>query len=263
MDLTVRGGSRSALPAFDNALEYIRARPLAVLPRYLVGIAPTALVMLLLIDVMTAERWSDLSGACALLVVAGFWRWGWIAALQRQVQAEMRGTDPLPLRPNLVRILLARLYCSVLLSWGSLLVVPGLYGLFLGGFATPLFLERPGKMAATLGAGLRMISQSVGTLWRATFVLAAAILLAAFNVMVFQYLLTGVVLTSLLGVHTADLLLTMNSTAWWVFIFFLLFTLFDGFWAVASVTLFYHLQAQRLGTDLQLRFQALVAGGGQ
>src|SRR5438105_3934179 len=125
---TVRGWQspdrRSALAPLDAGLEYLRAHLMRVLPLYLLAMAPLSLCALLIIDSISAGQRTALWLWALPVVPAMVWRWIGQAALQRRVQADLRGQPPLPLWPRLPAILVTRMLANLALLWGSFVVVP-------------------------------------------------------------------------------------------------------------------------------------------
>jgi hypothetical protein len=195
-----------------------------------------------------------------LLTVATVWRWAWLGVVQRRVGADLRGDPPLPLRRRLMPILLARLVSNVAMTWGGILIVPMFYGFFVSGFATPLLLESEEPALPRLLRLLGWLHGWAGRLIHVSVALSVAMILAVVGVIVVQLLLVWVMLGSLLALDTSNLQLTMGSVAWVMCVSYFLFVLFDVYWTVASVILFYDLQSQRLGTDLRLRLRTLREG---
>ena len=241
----------------DVALEYLRGNIWRLLPPYLTAMAPFSGAVLLAIDVVTSEHRANVAGACALLTLTTCWRWGWLAVVQRRVQADLRREPPRPLLPRLATILLLRLYANFALLWGSLIVVPAFYALFISGFATPMVLERPAGMWSQTRQMLRWIHGAAGRLGKACIALAVLWALLAASAFALQLFAVHSVLPSLLGQRTADLAVTVASSSWTMCVFYFLFVLFDLYWTVASVVIFYDLQSRRLGTDLRSRLLEL------
>ncbi|MFP4055248.1 MAG: hypothetical protein ACLF0G_00085 [Candidatus Brocadiia bacterium] len=255
-------GTGSCLRPLDAATEYLRERGWRVLPAYIVAMAPCSAVVLLLIDVVTGEQRSALPFACLLLTLAVLWRWGWLGAAQRRVQADLRGEPPLRLRRRLVAVLVARLAAAVVALWGAVLVVPAFFGFYISAIAAPILLERPGPAARQLRRALAWVSHASKRLMKTALVLVALSLVALLAVEVLQAAVVGLVLPGLLGLDTAALALTVRSWPWQMCLLYFLFVGFDLYWTVASVMVFYDLQARRLGTDLRLRLGLLREGGG-
>ena len=250
-------GNASALFPLDLAQEYTRTHLARVLPAYLVAMAPFSAAMWYTIDVVTSQHRSALPSACVLLVAATLWRWAWLAVVQRRVQEDVRGEPPLPVRRRLGAILLARLYGAAAIFWGSFIVIPALYGFFVSAFVTPVLLEGDGPVFPELKRAAGMVHRATGRLARMTGALSLLALFAFLNVWVLQILMLTTLLPALLGLDVADLTLTMSSMGWFLFLLYGLFLCFDLYWTVASVMVFYHLQARRLGSDLRSRLQTL------
>lgn len=250
-------GAGSCLHPLDAAAEYLRERGPRVVPLYVVAMAPFSAAMLYVIDVVTSQFRSALPFACLLLSLATLWRWGWLAAAQRRVQEDLRGDPPLPLWGRLAKIVLAKLALSVVVLWGSLMVLPAFYGFFVSGVAVPVLLESAGPATRQLTRALSWVHDGAGRLSRVALALSLAVLLTALATLVLQLFLVHTVLPSLLGLEVADLRLTVWSAAWLLCLGYFLFVAFDLYWAVASVMVYYDLQSRRLGSDLRLRLRLL------
>jgi hypothetical protein len=259
LDLVARAGQsgESALWALDVAVNYLRRFGHRVLPVYLVAMGPFSAAVLWLIDAIAAQDQSVLPFGCALLVLATLWRWGWLSVVQWRVQRDCRGEPPLLLRRRLAAILLLRLLAATSITWGLLLIIPFFYGFFAAGFIAPLLLEWEGPATARVFESLQRLQDARERLGRVLGALAAAGLAALVTAVVWHLLLLGTLLTSILGFETADIALTLRGTSWVLAVGYFLFVVFDVFWTVASVILFYDLQARRLGSDLRLRLRAL------
>lgn len=253
----------SCTAPLDAAVEYLRVRGARVFPLYVLAMAPHAIVVKWLLDAIVAEQRDALSGWCALLTLATVWRWIWLARIQAMVQSDLGVLPPRPEREfwkRLIPILQVRLVSNIAVTWGGLIVFPAFYGLFIGSFAAPLFLENPGPVLPNLGKSISWIHNSTRRLMRITLamtIVAVLILVAAF---VAQLLLTSTVLPSLLGLDTADLGVTLNSWAWRLTVFYFLFLILDGYWTVASVLIYYDSQSRRLATDLKSRLRNVTEG---
>ena len=252
-------GGRSAVLPLDASIEYIRRHLWRVLPIYVVAIVPTSAVMLIIVDAVSSQHRSALRGACGLLTLASVWRWVFVAAVQRRVQEDLRGEPSHRLRANLHAILLLRLWACAAMLWGGLLIVPAFYGLFLSGFAAPAILESKASAWSHAKEVLALIHKSAARLGRASFALAVTIIVALISTMALHGLLVHQFLPGLLGLDAADLALTVQSVTWMICVAYFLFLVFDFYWAVGSVFLFYDLQARRLGTDLRMRLRGLEA----
>lgn len=253
--------TRSSLLALDEALEYVRQRPDRILPPYVLGMVPFSGAMFFLLDAVASRHVGVLPFGCLLLTLATLWRWAWTAVAQRRVQQHLRGDPPSPLRPHLLDYLVIRLMASALITWGSLIILPAVYGIFLAGFAAPLLLEGEGRVLPKVRKTLGLINRSMGRLGKAGLALTMSGLLLLAGVMGMQSLLLGGILPSVLGLDASDLVLTMSSSHWLLCLFYFLFLVFDFYWTVASVMLFYDLRSQRLGGDLRRRLQLLQADG--
>jgi hypothetical protein len=249
--------SRGATGALDAALLLLRREVAVLLPLYVLAIAPVAVAMLWVIDAVAAQDRSSLAVGCALLTGATLWRWVGLAAVQRHVQTVLRGQAPLPIRRRLLSLVTTRLYALGLLTWGALVLIPAYWGQFLTGFATPALLERSGPAGTQVSRALRWITTGINPLARAGAAVAAVMGAVVLGAIATQLLLARTVIPALTGIDPTALQVTMSGIGWWLSVAFLLFCLYDLYWHVAGVTLFYHLAGRRLGTDLQLRLQAL------
>lgn len=254
--LTITGAG-STLQPLDLAIEYLRFSGMRILPLYLLAMAPFSACVFLLIDSVTSQHRSVLPFECLLLTLATGWRWLWLAVAQRRVQADLRGEEPLPVRKRFFSILLTRLVSSFCMTWGGLILFPAFYGFFLSHCATPVLLEKEGKSVKQLTQAIGWIHRAGWQLTKMMLAFSIAILLAIVAVLVLQIFLTGTVLPQLLGVENWDLSLVLSSGAWYLCLAWFLFLVFDLLWMVASVMLFYSLQARRLGSDLRFRLRNL------
>jgi hypothetical protein len=247
----------------DAAVEYIRLRFDRILPVYVLAMAPHAVVTVLLIDAIIAERRSVVAQYCGYLVLVTVWRWVWLARLQYGVDEDLQERRRTPFWSRIMPILLIRLWSNFALTWGSLLAgVPAFYGLFAGSFAAPLMLNNSESVFPQLQLALSWIQHSGRRLLRvvlAMFAIAILLIVAAF---VSQAILSDTILPSLLGVDTAELGVTLNSWAWRLRVIYFLFLLLDVFWTVSSVILFYDSQSRRLATDLRARLLNIAEGLG-
>lgn len=243
----------------DAAVEYLRSRLDRVLPIYAVAMAPHAIVMILLIDVIVAEERSAAAFYCMLLAIAMIWRWAWLAVVQRNVQIDLQAPANQRFFRRLGPILLVRLIGNTAISWGSLLaMVPAFYGMFIGSFAAPLLLESDDPIMVRLRNALSWIQHSGRRLFRVLLAMTALAILLVVASFVTQTVLAQTILPSLLGVDSADLNVTLNGWAWRLRIFYFIFLLLDLFWTVASVFLYYDSQSRRMATDLRAQLQAIT-----
>jgi hypothetical protein len=256
MELAIGRGAAGAL---DAAARLLREHLAALLPVYVLAVTPLALAMLWIIDAVTAQDRAAMFTGCLALTAATLWRWGWLAVLQRRVQARLAGVSPPPVTQQLPAILLHRLIACLLLTWGALFLVPPYWGFFLAGFAAPALLE-PRTAEQSLSRTLGWITAGVGPLARAAAVLVGVFGALTLGAIATQWVVVGQVLPALTGITPTDAQLTMRGLGWLLASAFALFCVFDFFWHVAAVMLFYHLTGQRLGTDLQRRLTALEEG---
>lgn len=251
------GGGGPVTSPLDVTLEYLRRFPHRVLGLYVIAVAPMTAVMFWVIDVVTAYHRSALLLACAALVPATVWRWGVQAVIQRRVQADLRREEPVPLRGRLLPILVVRAMANFLMTWGSLLILPPLFGVWLAGFAAPMMLEDRGPSTRKLKRAWDWMQHGLTRLARITLTVMLMLLLVMIAVLTTHSLMLETVLPSLLGLDVTELRLTMAGAGWWIAVFYFVFLGFDLFWTVASVMVFYDLRSSRLGTDLRARLQEL------
>jgi len=254
LDISIDRGAAGAL---DAAIMVLRRRIRALLPLYVLAIAPVAVAMLWIIDAVAAQDRSGLAVGCGLITVATLWRWGWLAVLQRRVQAELRGTEPMAVRRRLLAILVTRLYALFLLTWGGLVLIPAYWGQFLTGFATPALLEREGPATRQVRQALSWTTRGIDPLGRALAELAALMAAVALGAIALQLLVVQMLWPALTGLDPTGMQLTLRGLGWGISVGFALFCVYDLYWHVASVTLFYHLAGRRLGTDLHQRLASL------
>ncbi|HZK79515.1 MAG TPA: hypothetical protein VFC46_00570 [Humisphaera sp.] len=243
----------------DAAAEYLRRRMDRVLPLYVLAMAPHAVVAVLLIDAIVAERRSNAETYCIFLVIATLWRWVWLARLQQNVQADLSARQRGPFWKRTASILMVRLFSNFAITWGSLAAgVPAFYGLYVGTFAAPLLLESDEPTITRVGQSLSWIQNSGKRLFRVSIAMTAITILLTAAIFLGQAALAGTVLPSLLGVDGADLNVTIDSWAWRMRLFYLIFLVIDAFWTVAGVFLYYDSQSRRLATDLRVRLQGMM-----
>ncbi|MDH5756517.1 MAG: hypothetical protein OEZ55_07620, partial [Nitrospinota bacterium] len=133
---------RPALRPLDEAVEYIRNHGAAVFTLYVAAVAPMTAAFYLLLDAVSTGMYSALPEGCLLLTVATVWKWAWASAIQGRIQAALSGKPMAPLLGRLSYIICLKLAASVALLWGSLIIIPAIYGFFLSGMAAPLLLDR-------------------------------------------------------------------------------------------------------------------------
>ncbi len=246
-------GGRSPLFPLDEAVDYLTARSARVLPLYLAAMAPYSAAMIFMIDAITTQHRSALPFWSALLTLATLWRWLWLPAVQRRVQEDVRGEPTLPLGRHLAKIVLIKAAASAAIFWGGLIVIPAFYGFFLSAFAAPVLLESGGGAFRSLKRALVWIHHSARRFAGVSLALTAAFLAAWLGIFLLQVVMTSTILPSLLGLEAADLTLTLRSWSWFLSLAYLMFVLFDYFWTIASVMVFYDAQSRQLGSDLRLR----------
>ncbi len=247
----------SAMVPMDAAIEYLRQRTWRVLPPYLIGMAFYSVGILIAIDVVTSHNRPAIGDVSLLLGIATLWRWGWLGVVQRRVQADLRGDPPLPLRQRLLPLLAVRLLAHGAMVWGGLLIVPAYYGLLLSGLATPMTLEHKGNVWSQVKTVLFWVHKASGRLIKVVWTLSVIVLLVVVSAFAIQILMINVALPRLLGFDSADLALTLGSWSWFLCMCYFLFLIFDLYWHVLAVILFYALESRRLGTDLRARLRVL------
>lgn len=262
MSGTLTNNTNSALLPLDESIEVIRIAWKHLLPLYVMAMAPFSICIYLLIDAASSQDRSVLPVYSLLLVLATFWRWAGVAEMQRRVQHDLRGEQPLPVRKRLWAIILTRLYSFMALTIGSAIVLPSFYGFFMGTFAGPIYLESNGSAMKQAWDALCWIQNAAGKLVKVTLAISCFILLLVLAVLVTHFFLMDQVGSSILALDSSELKLTLGSTAWVLSCGYFIFLAFDFFWAIAGVTLFYNLQARRLGTDLRRRLKSLDREGG-
>jgi len=250
-------GGQSSLASMDVTAEYLRTHIWRILPLYVVAMLPFSLAVMYTIDAVTSQYRAMLTLTSFLLVIATLWRWVWLAALQRRVQADIRGGAPRSVRRRIVPILLLRLAASACALWGSIFIAPGLYGFLMSGMATPLSLDPSERQWSQIKSLTSWISRSY---WRLSKVL---------NAMLFLYLISlgcifggirfllGWLLPAFLGINPSDVDFTLGSWTGILIVSYLVALVFDLFWAILSVMIFYELQSRRLAPDLRVRLRKL------
>lgn len=237
----------------DAAAEYIRARFDRVFAIYALAMFPHAIVALMLTQAIANEHRSRFPLICLLLTLATVWRWVGLAWLQYDVQSQLHELRRPPFWRRVPSILLLRLYGNLAMGWGGFLILPGFYGLYVSSFAGPLLLENHEPLAVRLRKVNKWIMHSASRLAYALMMLTFAMLVLALGIFVLQMFLLGQIFPSVLGINASDAALTMSSWAWRLGLFYLIFLLFDMFWQVASVFLYYDSQSRRMATDLRAR----------
>lgn len=242
----------------DAAAEYLRARFDRVLVCYVLAMFPHAIVALMLTQAIANEHRARFPMICLLLTLATVWRWVGLAWLQYDVQSQLHEMRKPPFWRRLPSILLLRLYGNLAMGWGGILVLPGFYGLFVSSFAAPLLLENHEPLLLRLRKVNKWISHSAARLGYALMMLAFVILALTVGILILQMFLLGQVFPSILGISVGDASVTMSSWAWRLGLFYLIFLLFDMYWQVAGVFLYYDSQSRRMATDLRARLMQLV-----
>jgi len=249
-------GGGPALRPMDVAVEYLRGRAWRVLPPFLLAIVPFSAAVLMAIDVAVSQHRAAVAETCGLLTMATVWRWAWLAVVQRRVQCDLRGAAPAPLRRHMVAILLGRIFACVAIVWGGFLVIPAFYGFFLSGLLTPMLLEREGRAWTNTCRTLTWIHNAAGRLSKITWMLLVLFMLVTVSVVALQLIVVNMLLPGFFGLAPSDLALTVGSRTWVLCVCYFLFVVFDLYWAVLAVVLYYDVQSRRLGTDLRSRILA-------
>lgn len=246
------------MASLDIALDYVRQNLLSLGPWYVLAILPMSAVVLLTIDVIMTQRRVLVPVICVALIAATLWRWVIQAIIQRRIQIELSGEEVASVWRCLGSIIVGRLVANAALTWGSFLLFPGLWGFFASGFVTPAALSP--SSTVTLGLKRAMGMNTSGRLIRVSFALTFATMLVVLGIVVMQVLVVYLILPSLMGINSSAILLTMQSFAWTMAVAYCLYLLFDFYWTVASVFVFYDQQSRRLGVDLKLRLSMLEEG---
>ena len=249
--------------SLDAALEYIRWRGAGLIPLYVLAMAPFSAIALFLIDAISAQHRSGMAPWCIALVPATLWRWVWLARMQQVIQQDLQSRPGLKLPLRLFWILVLRLYANVAATWGGFFIAPAFYGLFAGGFAAPLLLERDGPIVTEMVQLIRWIHHSTSRLFRVAVAMLSLMIMLTLAAFVLQMITVQLVLPSFLDMDSTALALTTQSTAWRLSMFYLILLLFDFFWTVASVLLYYDSQSRRTGSDLRTRLTLVRAGEGR
>ena len=252
----------SSMAPLDTAAEYLRTHIDRVLPLYVLAMAPHAVVSTLLIEAVVAQHGGRLQRLCVELLTATLWRWAWLSKLQAMVQEDLNGNRTTGLRRKLLPILVLRLFSSVALTWGSIFVLPGFLGLFVGSFAAPLLLETDEPAMARVGQAMSWIMHAYKRLLRVIVAISLMGLVMSVALLVTLYTVTDQLLPSLFGFQSTSLRLTLQGAAWRLGMGYAVFLMLDCFWTVLSVVLYDDSRSQRTATDLRARL-ALISGARQ
>ena len=269
------GRQESMAGCLDRAIDYVRLRGGRVLPTYIWGTLPQSAVMYFAIDALAHEDRSMIPWVSLLLVPATIWRWVGTLAMQHRIQTDLRGESPPRWIAALATVLSIRMLSAVALGWGIWIsavswrfpfasifwapihVITSYYGILWAGLVGPLFFEsteKDQKLVATLFQWVH------GNRQRMTGLVAYVSLLSGWAiviVIILHLLLTNLLVAQFLGLDASDLKLTFLSTSWILTVSFGLFLIFDFFWQIAAVFLYYDLQSRRLGGDMRLRLRRL------
>jgi hypothetical protein len=245
------------LRPLDEAVELLRGHMAEALPLYLAGVAPMSVAIFILIDAVAARKYSAAPEGCLLLAAATVWKWAFTSAVQGRMRARLSGKPGAPLRGRLLAIICVKLAASMAMLWGSMVVIPPLYGFFLSGLAAPALLDRGGPALDEAEWISRWVSGSMGRAVKIVSAIGALFLTAYLGVTLLQLMVTGLVMPSLLGMDATGAELTLYGVEWQMAILYLLFLVFDLYWTVAAVTLYYDVQSRRAGVDLGSRLKAM------
>ncbi len=246
-----------ALSSMDSAAEYLRRNLAALLPLYVVAMLPFSAIMIATIDFVTSEYRAMTVLTSWLLVLATLWRWAWLAFLQRRVQTDIRGGEPHRIRGRLHSILFVRLVASVCATWGSFIIAPGLYGFLIGGMTTPLYLEPSDRPTAQIKRVISWITSSHMRLLKILTSLGFLYFISLICLYALIRIVVGTLLPSFLGIDPSDMGFTLSSWTGILVVSYLVGLIFDLYWAVLSVMIFYDLQSRRLAPDLRVRIRGL------
>ena len=252
----IRNGVSSLRP-LDAGVRYIRANLGSMLPMCVLTFAPLVAAMWLAINAITAEDRAALPIACVAITFGLIWRWMGQAAIQRRVQADLEGSPRRSVRSRGLAIITIRMLAVMSMTWAGPLFFPAYYGFFVVAFIVPALLASDRPAAVELIQTLKITTSAVGLLARLSFAMLGLMALAFIGFVTLVWVMVSTVLPSLLGFDTADLALTLSSSAWTFTMLFVLIASFDIFWTVASVFVLYELESRRLGQDLQAQLIAL------
>jgi hypothetical protein len=226
---------------------------------YVLAMMPHALVMVWLIDAITGERRSLIATYSLYLVACTFWRWVGLARMQYEVQRDVADSAQGTFWRRLPQVMLIRLFSHIGVTWGGLLAgLPAFYGLYAGSFAAPLLFETNEPLGARLRQMFGWIRHSSKRLFRMTLAMAILIAIVTVGLFVSQFILTQTILPSLLGLDTVELNITFASWSWRLRLLYFIFLVFDAFWTVAAVFVYYDSQSRRMATDLRARLQIIA-----
>ncbi|GJM24071.1 MAG: hypothetical protein DHS20C16_04860 [Phycisphaerae bacterium] len=247
----------SDLASMDAAAEYVRKNLSTILPMYVVAMLPFSAAIMLTIDIVTSQYRAMTLLTSWCLVAATLWRWAWLAALQRRVQAVIRGGEPHKIRGRLLSILFLRLVASACMTWGSLVIAPGIYGFLIGGMATPLHLEPSDRPKDQIKTVISWITSSQKRLLKILTSLSFLYVLGLICFYALIRIVLGTLLPTFLGIDPSDMGFTLESWTGILVVSYLVGLVFDLYWAVLSVMIFYDLQSRRLAPDLRVRIRNL------
>jgi len=246
------------LRPLDEAVEIMRGSMGLILPLYIVAVSPMSLAVFILIDAVAAGKYSALPEGCALLAAGTVWKWGFCAAISGRIQQRLTGKPPAPLKGRLLAIINVRLAASMAMLWGSFVVIPPLYGFFLAGMAAPALLDQGGRALDTAEWIARWVSASMGQAVKIAAAVGALFWVAHLGVTLLHMVVTQMVMPSFLGMDPTELELTLYGVEWQMAVGYFLFLVFDLYWTVAGVALYYSILSRRAGVDLGLRLKALA-----
>lgn len=255
-DLLLNG--KSALAPLNTAAEYLKYDGFTVLPYYTAAMLPFSIVMYFIIDSLSAKDVTTLAALSALLVAATFWRWLWLALLQRHIQTFIRGNQPpYSIKNKFKDIMLTKILCSFCWSWGSFVIIPFHFGFFLTAICVPALLENDKRLLKANRETLGLINKSFGKLIKVSSALLLLASITTISIFIFQSLIVHTALPSWLGIEIADLSITSSNIVWILTVFYFIFLIWDFFWTIVSVMLFYDMQARASGRDLLIKIERL------
>lgn len=187
----------------------------------------------------------------------------------------------------LIIVLVFRGY-SPLILMVPFLIVPATFGMFLSVIAAPLYLSgewasppapsapaataaplsapppvlKPARIGPTISNAIEWIWRAKGRLWRMSWALTIGSLLVGLLTLAFQAAVSSSTLADWFGLDAAKTRVIVNSVGWLILSSYLQFILFDLYFHIVGVFLFYDLQARRLGSDLFARLESLQATKG-
>ncbi len=191
------------------------------------------------------------------LTAAMLWRWGWLAKVQQVVMRDM-GMPTVSLDISRVsHIVLVKLVANVGMSWGSLLILPGLWCFYVSSFIAPATLSPDRHENSAMRYSITLVAHHLGLLARHGALLSLFVLMALIAAGVAQAFMINDIMPSLMGVDSADASISMSNVSWILFSILVVLLLFDLYWSVGAVLLKQQLEARRTGSDLMARLVVL------